>query len=114
MFLTICLDDSKVEITRRFYERIGHQFTPERHGNGLPHFSSEIESVTLEIYPSIKAISVEDHLFIGFNVDDPETMKSQLIQRFGGSEGVATTKTGIATLRDPNGILVRLFPTCVD
>ena len=27
MFLTLCLDDARVEITRRFYERLGCNFT---------------------------------------------------------------------------------------
>jgi hypothetical protein len=116
MFLTFtCLDPSKVEITKRFYERLGYNFAPEQHGkNGLPHVSTEIASMPVEIYPPIKGLPPSECLFVGIYVaetDSPEALKSELIRDFGG-EGVdvPTTKSGIATLRDPNRILVRLFP----
>jgi len=114
MFLTLCLNDSKVEITRRFYERLGYNFAPEQHGdNGLSHYASVVPSMPVEIYPAIKGLPSEDRFWIGVTVDAPEAVKAELIQEFGGSEplpAIPTTKTGIATLRDPNGILVRLFP----
>ena len=114
MLLTICLDDSCVEITRHFYERLNCQFFSEKHGDrGLPHYAAVIPSMPIEIYPRIKGLPSEDRLFIGFTVDRPEDLKVELIEQCGGSEGepaIPTTKSGIVTLRDPNGILVRLFP----
>jgi len=50
---------------------------------------------------------------IGFNVDSPESLKAELIELFGGNETeplAPITKWAIATLLDPNNILVRLFP----
>jgi|GEM_PF-4380685 len=114
MFLTICLDDSKFEMTRYFYQQLGYSFESEKHGeHGLTHYSTEISSVPLEIYPSLKNLPAQDRLFIGFIVEDPVTMKSELIERFGGIElelPIPTTKSGIVSLRDPNGILIRLMP----
>ena len=114
MFLTICLDDSKTTITRQFYEKLGIQFTPERHGTkGLAHESVSLPSTVFEIYPTLKSLPPSDRLFLGFEVDFPEKMKTTLLEEFGGFEdevGLPMTASGIATLRDPNGILVRLFP----
>jgi hypothetical protein len=114
MFLTLCLDDSAVETTRRFYGRLGYDFLPEKHGkNGLEHYAAPLSSVTVEVYPAIRGLPATDRFFIGVLADSPAALKADLIETFQGSEPhppVPTTKSGIATLRDPNGILVRLFP----
>jgi hypothetical protein len=116
MFLTFLgLDNSKVEITKRFYGRLGYDFKPEQHGQkGLPHMATEIPLMPVEIYPPMRILPSEDRLFIGVYVSDPdspEVLKSELIHAFSGEDiGVLTTSSGIATLRDPNGVLVRLFP----
>jgi hypothetical protein len=114
MFLTLCLDDSRAEITRRFYERLGLEFAPEQHGSkGLHHVAAAVDSVPVEIYPSIKGLPANEGLFIGFMVDAPAAVMQELIEQFGGKEvdpPIPVTRSGIATLRDPNGVLVRLFP----
>jgi hypothetical protein len=114
VFLTLCLDKEKVEISRRFYQRLGLDFASERHGDrGLLHYSAVMPSLPVEIYPTIRGLPSEDHLFIGFAVDEPESVGTELIEHCGGSQvepPVPTTASGVVTLRDPNGVLVRLFP----
>jgi hypothetical protein len=108
------LDTSLVEINRRFYERLGLNCSPEQHGRGgLPHFAAEIANVPVEIYPTMKGLPAGDRFFLGFEVDDPVVLSQELIGRFGGSDvepPVPRTSSGIVTLRDPNGILIRLVP----
>ena len=113
MFLTFGLDSSSVDITRSFYERLGLNFSSEQHGDrGLPHFSTIVQDFAVEVYPTIKALPSADRLFIGFEVDDPVPLGDELIERFGGvrvEPPIPVTHSGIVTLRDPNGLLIRLF-----
>jgi len=112
MFLTFV--GAKFEVTRRFYERLtGLTFASEQHGAGLPHHAAEQSRLLIEIYPELKTLPPKDCFFIGEYVKDPKATKAELIAEYGGQEPqpeIPTTKSGIATLRDPNGILVRLFP----
>jgi hypothetical protein len=114
LFLTLCLDTSRIEISRRFYERLGLNFSPEQHGHRGPlHFAAVLPEVPVEIYPTIKGLPSGDHFFMGFAVDDPLALSKELIDQLGGSNvepPVPPTSSGIVTLRDPNGLLVRLFP----
>jgi hypothetical protein len=115
VFFTLCLDTARVEITRSFYERLGMIFSGEQHGQrGLPHFAAVVHDVPVEIYPAIKGLPADDRLFIGFAVEDPASTGADLIEHFGGRQvepQIPPTASGIVTLRDPNGLLVRLFPT---
>jgi hypothetical protein len=101
-------------VTRRFYQRLGLDFSNEQHGNrGLPHYAAVVPSVPVEIYPGIKGLPLEDRFFVGFAVDSPESLLMELIEHFGGSHvkpPVPASTSGIVTLRDPNGLLIRLFP----
>ena len=114
MFLTLCLDDATVETTRCFYERLGLSLAAQKHGEkGLLHYSAVMPSVSVEVYPTLRSLPPEDRLFIGLVVDEPESVKAKLVGSYGGRETeppIANTKSGIVTLRDQNGILVRLFP----
>ena len=114
MFLTLCLDSARLEVSRRFYERLGLTFSSEQHGPGAPlHFAAVLSQVPVEIYPTLKSLPPEDHIFIGFAVDDPVSLRVELIKDFGGKlvdPPVPLTTSGITTLRDPTGLLVRLFP----
>lgn len=114
MFVTLCLDDSTVETTRRFYQRLGLAFSKEQHGDrGLIHYAAVLPGVPVEIYPTIKGLPSEDKFFIGFAVENPASLLAELVEYYGGSyvmPPVQTTVSGIVTLRDPNGVLIRLFP----
>jgi hypothetical protein len=114
VFLTLGLNSSTLDTTRRFYERLGLNFTIEKHGNkGLSHFSTIAREVPVEVYPTVSTLPSSDHFFIGFEVDDPISLGKELIEDFGGISGdppIPNTSSGIVTLRDPNGLLIRLFP----
>ena len=114
MFLTLCLDKTRVELTRRFYQQLGSNFSSEQHGDrGLPHYAALVPLMPVEIYPAIKGLPSDDRLFVGFAVDHPESMMMELIEHFGGSQvkpAVPATASRIVTFRDPNGLLIRLFP----
>jgi len=88
-------------------------FNAEKHGRGPEHVSAPLKDSVLEIYPPMKRANLSDAFYIAATVADPEVEKQVLIAQFGGSEAeppVPTTASGIATLRDPDGRLVRLFP----
>ena len=111
MFLTIltpALDGS-----RAFYKRLGCSFAAEQHGRGPRHYSTVLDAVPLELYPPLASLGAE-RFFIGVTVDgDPDVVKRELIAHHGGhvpQPDIPTTASGIATLRDPSGLLVRLFP----
>jgi len=69
--------------------------------------------VPVEIYPAMKDLPASDRIFIGFEIDSPDELVRELMEHCGGTlpdPPVPKTKSGIVTLHDPNGILVRLFP----
>ena len=45
---------ANIEASREFYEKIGLQFVKEKHGKGVEHYSSCIDSLAFEIYPITK------------------------------------------------------------
>jgi lactoylglutathione lyase len=58
-----CLD---VELTRRFYEKLGIVFTEERHGNGPRHYAWEKDGFVLELYPTTHG-QPPDNVGLGFS-----------------------------------------------
>jgi len=111
MFITLLTQN--IEGSRAFYERLGYNFTEEQHGAGPRHFSTNIQEMPVELHPPIKTLG-DEPFFVGIYVKgDLEATKRDLIDNFGGQEPVPAipiTKSGIISLRDPRGILVRLFP----
>jgi lactoylglutathione lyase len=55
-----------VEVTLRFYERLGLVFTKERHGAGPEHYACEIAGVVLELYPTAEN-QAADGVRLGFS-----------------------------------------------
>jgi catechol 2,3-dioxygenase-like lactoylglutathione lyase family enzyme len=55
-----------VEVTRRFYEKLGLGFTEERHGAGPRHYAWEKDGVVLELYPTTAGQS-PDNIRLGFS-----------------------------------------------
>jgi lactoylglutathione lyase len=58
-----------LDVTRRFYEKIGLVFQKERHGTGLEHYASEIQGFVLELYP-VTASQPSDSIRLGFATDN--------------------------------------------
>lgn len=107
------ISSANLEGSRAFYERLGYSFAEEQHGSGPRHFSTTLAETLFELYPPLKSLGDEPS-FIGIYVDgDADAVKQDLIENFGGKEpepAIPTTQSGIASLRDPGGHLVRLFP----
>jgi hypothetical protein len=55
-----------VELTRRFYEKLGFVFTEECHGSGPRHYASESGPFVLELYPCTAA-QPPDNVRLGFS-----------------------------------------------
>jgi lactoylglutathione lyase len=55
-----------VELTRRFYEKLGFVFTEERHGTGPHHFAWAKNGFVLELYPTPQG-QPPDNVRLGFS-----------------------------------------------
>lgn len=95
-----------------FYGRLGMVFEYHRHENGPFHFSAQIGSTLLEIYPLAKGQEKADkYLRLGFAIDLFDTRIDHLRQ-----QGVTfhqlpmSTEWGImALIEDPEGRKLELY-----
>jgi len=97
-----------LEHSRRFYEALGFAFTPEQHGAGPLHYSTQLGTSVLELYPASAAASA---VRLGFGVTDV-TAAVDAVRSIGGRvdrEPTADAKT--ALVRDPDNNPVELTPT---
>ena len=96
-----------LEHSRRFYEALGLAFSPEQHGAGPAHYSTQLGTTVLELYPSSAAAS---GVHLGFGV--PDVMVAvDAVRAIGGRvdrEPSADAKT--ALVRDPDNNPVELAP----
>jgi hypothetical protein len=76
-----------LERWRSFYQALGLEFAPEKHGSGPHHYSSRLGSTVLELYPSTKAVG---GLRFGFSVADvvEGVAADELVGRPSASSGV--------------------------
>lgn len=54
-----------IEATRTFYTQLGLTFTREQHGNGPVHYSTYLDGLLLELYPTN---AEPDNVRLGFSV----------------------------------------------
>ncbi|MFO0966856.1 MAG: hypothetical protein U0793_14885 [Gemmataceae bacterium] len=94
-----------VELTRRFYERLGMVFVEERHGAGPKHFAWEHAGFVLELYPT-KGEQAPDNVRLGFSMP----LLADLAGDIRHSSDVTVLKPPYATadrliivLQDPDG-----------
>ena len=95
-----------------FYRQLGMVFEYHRHGNGPFHFSTQVGSTLLEIYPLAKVQQQTDnHLRLGFALDLFDARMERLQQ-----QGVhfhqppMLTEWGImAIIEDPEGRKLELY-----
>ena len=40
-----------IEVSRKFYEKLGIKFNKEKHGSGPEHFAAEVGNLIFELYP---------------------------------------------------------------
>jgi len=60
VFLTLCLDKARVEVSRSFYQRLGLDFASEQHGDrGLPHYAAvvqrDLNALLVRLFPNDSA-----------------------------------------------------------
>src|SRR5262245_23679301 len=55
-----------IEVTWRFYERLGLAFVEEKHGTGSQHYASKSDGFVLELYPAAEG-QAPDNVRIGFS-----------------------------------------------
>ncbi|MDN3525602.1 VOC family protein [Halomonas sabkhae] len=60
-----------LEVSRRFYERLGFRFVKEQHGDGPIHYASQEAGMVFELYPLLEG-DVADHTRLGFSVPNLE------------------------------------------
>jgi lactoylglutathione lyase len=90
----------------RFYEAMGLQLVPEKHGSGLKHYSCDVGGMILELYPFAGAST--SGLRLGLIVPDLDRVAESL-----RSEGAAVTLresggTAAVTVTDPDGHQIEL------
>ncbi|WP_275287177.1 VOC family protein [Halomonas elongata] len=56
-----------LEVSKRFYERLGFRFVKEQHGDGPIHYASQEAGMVFELYPLREGESV-DNTRLGFSV----------------------------------------------
>lgn len=66
-----------IETSKKFYEQLGLKFVKEKHGKGVEHYSSCIESLVFEIYPIAKG-EVPCNSRLGFSIQHIEQLIAKI------------------------------------
>jgi catechol 2,3-dioxygenase-like lactoylglutathione lyase family enzyme len=96
---SLVLRCSDLERSRAFYEQLGLRFTPEQHDTGPRHYSTQLGSTLLELYPQKAAVVP---LRLGLAID----ALAQRLESLGSAGAVIVSKdldAGHALVRDPDG-----------
>jgi catechol 2,3-dioxygenase-like lactoylglutathione lyase family enzyme len=94
-----------IELTRRFYERLGWRFTKERHGKGPEHYVSSDAGLVLELYP-VQGEHVPDMVRLGFSTALLADVSGEILHRSDITvlkPPYATADRLIMLLEDPDG-----------
>lgn len=67
-----------LEISKRFYEKLGINFSYEQHGNGEKHLSAMLEGIVFEIYPRSNNINTSNCVRLGFRVASVDKIIEEL------------------------------------
>lgn len=99
-----------IQLSLKFYECLGLNFVPGKHGTGPDHFAAELNGVVFEIYqetPDNPATKIR----LGFQVYSIQNI-IQLVQKMGGTivSPIKETSAGLkVVLLDPNENRLELF-----
>lgn len=108
----LVLKTSDLERMRGFYDLLGVEFTPERHGNGPLHYAGMVGNAVFELYPlppGAAAVAATPRL--GFAVADVNRVMRQL-ESFGVTivSKPRQTEWGLrAVVKDPDGRTVEIY-----
>lgn len=103
----LVLRTDRLEQVRAFYEKLLNvSFTPEQHGNGPRHYSSQLGDILVELYPTTQKEnsmqkSVKDRL--GFSVDDLDHLCDRIDLKYIKTEMYEIENGRAMELRDPDG-----------
>lgn len=97
-----------LEYSRRFYEALALAFTPEQHGAGPFHYSTQLGTTVLELYPASAAAST---IRLGFGVPDVMAAVDAVRAVGGRVDRAPTADAKTALVRDPDNNPVELTPT---
>ena len=94
-----------LEHSRRFYEALGLAFAAEQHGTGPLHYSSQLGTTVLELYPaSLESSTIR----LGFSVTDVSATVESVRSIGGRVDREPTAEDRSALVRDPDGNPVEL------
>ena len=100
LFVLRCKD---IEVTKKFYEKLGFEFIEEQHGKGPVHYSCDVGGVLLELYPLKGELSL-DQSRLGFSIELKyiEAMQNEMLSsyEFDGIE--------VMVVQDPDGRKIEL------
>ena len=86
MMNLLVLRCKSITLTKDFYEKYGFIFIQEQHGSSPTHYSTSINGLTLELYPSTQNFPV-DSCRLGFSLSNfrelSESMSANIKQRNG-------------------------------
>ncbi len=110
----IVLRTSTLEAMLAFYRALGLVFVQEMHGTGAIHYSTQLEDVTLEIFPAVEGQAPDRKAggatMIGIKVDSVDAVVETLQQM--GIKPLTPPKDSAwgrrATVLDPDGRLIEL------
>jgi catechol 2,3-dioxygenase-like lactoylglutathione lyase family enzyme len=102
----VVLRCADLERTREFYETLGLQLVPERHGSGEKHYSSDVGGVVLEFYPF--AGKSTSGLRLGLIVPDIGRVIESLRSRWTTVTMDHSGSAASTTVRDPDGHRIEL------
>ncbi|MDX1957176.1 MAG: hypothetical protein SFU98_01315 [Leptospiraceae bacterium] len=104
-FLTIKCKD--IERSRSFYELLGINFVKEKHEDGPEHYSSNINGMVLELYPTKD--NIKNSLIIGLELDLLVEEIIEKIQLRFGNQNITKNKNGNLVIKDPDENTIHLF-----
>ena len=107
----VVLQSGDVEAATEFYRLLGLSFAPEQHGKGPRHYSANLGSLVLEIYPC-QGSNSPTPVRIGFRVPSLERTVEMLRSRGARivHEAVDSQWGRRAVVEDPDGNRVELAP----
>ncbi|SFD91796.1 VOC family protein [Flavobacterium phragmitis] len=94
-----------------FYSLLGLKFDYHKHGNSPMHYSAEIGSLVLEIYPLAKNQTEPDiSVRLGFTIDNfEETLKFLSDNDISYSEPIQANFGFLTVVSDPDGRKIELY-----
>lgn len=78
-FDLLVLRCADIDQTRSFYELVGIPFVREQHGAGAAYFATELDGITVELYPASSTRPPEAGLRIGLKVDHVDAVANALV-----------------------------------